>query len=429
MIISRSNTAAAVAVLSTLVAALLVAARPAAAATPQCPEFTPYAQTVFSHPTQIDNPMLPLTPGIRTILDGTVNNDQGQPEAHRVSFTVTDVTKVIQGVRTVVVWDVDLNQSVPGGLAQESELSFWAQDDAGNVWNMGEYPEEFPGGVFAGAPSTWLAGFDEAQPGVHMFPDPKVTTKWSLQGFAPRIDFEDCQRVNKLNQTICIPLNQPNNCTTYDNVLVTEEKDAFDPASGIQTKAYAPGLGIIKIGAIGDPLGETLELVDRQQLGADELAQVRAAVLELDRRAFQFGGPYINTAPAEGPPTQTVETPPVVTPPNTNPPDSRPTVPTNPQPLTLTLDRSKSTVRRALTQRLRKWRITSVKCKRDSRTRVNCTFVATTKRGSRATGTAAVTRRGAEGLVRYVLTAKVVKGGCHPAASSRCTRRSTWRSR
>jgi hypothetical protein len=168
--------------------------------------------------------------------------------------------------------------------------------------------------------------------------------------------------------------------------------------------------------------------VDRQQLGADELAQVRAAVLELDRRAFQFGGPYINTAPAEGPPTQTVETP-VVTPPNTNPPDSRPTVPTNPQPLTLTLDRSKSTVRRALTQRLRKWRITSVKCKRDSRTRVNCTFVATTKRGSRATGTAAVTRRGAEGLVRYVLTAKVVKGGCHPAASKKCTRRSTWRSR
>ena len=428
MTISRSNTAAAVAALLTLVAAFLVAARPAAAATPQCPEFTPYSQTVFSHPTQIDNQLLPLTPGIRTILDGTVNNDQGQPEAHRVSFTVTDVTKVIQGVRAVVVWDVDLNQSVPGGQAQESELSFWAQDDAGNVWNMGEYPEEFPGGVFAGAPSTWLAGFDEAQPGVHMGPDPKVTTKWSLQGFAPRIDFEDCARVNKLNQTICIPLSQPNNCTTYNNVVVTEEKDAFDPASGIQTKAYAPGLGIIKIGAIGDPLGETLELVSRDQLGADELAQVRAAVLELDRRAFQFGGPYINTAPAEGPPAPPVETPTVQPP--TNPPNTRPRSPdTNPRLLTLTLTRSTTTVRRALAQRLRNWRIASVKCKRASRTRVNCTFVATTKRGSRATGTAAVTRRGAEGLVRYVLTAKVVKGGCHPAASRRCTRRSVWRSR
>ena len=425
MIISRSNTAAAVAVLLTLVAALLVAARPAAAATPQCPEFTPYSQTVFSHSTQIDNPMLPLTPGIRTILDGTVNDANGNPEPHRVSFTVTDVTKVIQGVRSVVVWDVDLNQST--GIVQESELSFWAQDDAGNVWNMGEYPEEFQDGNFAGAPSTWLAGFDEAQPGVHMFPDPKVTSKWSLQGFAPRIDFEDCGRVNKLNQTICIPLSQPNNCTTYTNVLVTEEKDAFDPASGIQTKAYAPGLGIIKIGAIGDPLGETLELVSRDQLGADELAQVRQAVLTLDQRAFQFGGPYINTAPAEGPPAP-VETP--VAPPQQPVQPIRPgPANPNPQPLTLTLDRSKSTVRRALTQRLRNWRIASVKCKRDSRTRVNCTFVATTKRGSRASGSAAVTRRGAEGLVRYVLTVKVVKGGCRPAASSRCTHRATWRTR
>jgi hypothetical protein len=261
-----------------------------------------------------------------------------------------------------------------------------------------------------------------------MVPDPKVTTKWSLQGFAPRIDFEDCARVNKLNQTICIPLNQPNNCTTYDNVLVTEEKDAFDPASGIQTKAYAPGLGIIKIGAIGDPLGETLELVSRDQLGADELAQVRAAVLELDRRAFQFGGPYINTAPAEGPPAPPVETPVAPPQPPVQPPRPGPRN-TNPQALTLTLDRSKSTVRRALTQRLRNWRIASVKCKRDSRTRVNCTFVATTKRGSRASGSAAVTRRGAEGLVRYVLSVKVVKGGCHPAASSRCTRRATWRTR
>ena len=339
MTITRPITAAAVAVLLALVGALILGVDPAAAVTPTCPEFTPYAQTIFSHSTQIDNQFLPLTPGIRTVLDGTVNNDQGQPEAHRVSFTVSDVTKVIQGVRTVAVWDVDLNQSIPGGLVQESELSFWAQDDAGNVWNMAEYPEEFPGGTFAGAPSTWLAGFDEAQPGVHMGPNPTVTTKWSLQGFAPRIDFEDCARVNKLNQTICIPLSQPNNCTTYDNVVVTEEKDAFDPASGIQTKAHAPGIGIIKIGAIGDPLGETLELVRRDQLGADEMAQVRQAVLTLDQRAYTYGGPYVNPPPAEAP---VVQQPPPVEQPPVQQPVQQPLIQTprpgpgnTPQPLTL----------------------------------------------------------------------------------------------
>jgi hypothetical protein len=192
MIISRSNTAAAVAVLSTLVAALLVAARPAAAATPQCPEFTPYAQTVFSHSTQIDNQMLPLTPGIRTILDGTVNDDQrpargpsrelhgdrrheGHPgRAARSSSGTSTSTRATRG-------SARSPSSRSGPRTTRATSGTWASTRG------------VPRRDFAGAPSTWLAGFDEAQPGVHMFPDPKVTSKWSLQGFAPRIDFEDCQ--------------------------------------------------------------------------------------------------------------------------------------------------------------------------------------------------------------------------------------------
>src|SRR6187200_2837560 len=98
MTITRRATAAAVALLS-LAAAALAGASPASAAGPSCPDLTDYGNTVFSHPTQIDNNYLPLVPGTRRVYTGTVMNNANppQPEAHTVTFTVTDVTKVVQG--------------------------------------------------------------------------------------------------------------------------------------------------------------------------------------------------------------------------------------------------------------------------------------------------------------------------------------------
>lgn len=50
-----------------------------------------------------------------------------------------DLTKVIDGVRTIVLFDVD----VQDGKVIESELFFVAQDRDGIVWTLGEYPEEY----------------------------------------------------------------------------------------------------------------------------------------------------------------------------------------------------------------------------------------------------------------------------------------------
>ena len=43
---------------------------------------------------------------------------------------------MINGVNAVVVWDRDFQN----GELVEEELAFMAQDDAGNVWSLGEYP-------------------------------------------------------------------------------------------------------------------------------------------------------------------------------------------------------------------------------------------------------------------------------------------------
>ena len=246
----------------------------------------------FDHPTRIDNRFLPLVPGTQLTLDGTTTSDEGDILAHRVVFTVTDVTKVIDGVRTVVVWDRDFSE----GQLEEEELAFFAQDNAGNVWNLGEYPEVHENGQFVGAPDTWISGVDRAEGGIHMRGDPQLGKPRYLQGWSPHIDFLDCAKVILKGQHICVPIR------CYDNVLVTAETSPLE-GGGRQLKYHAPGVGIIKVTAEDDPEGETLSLTKRVHLGDRALAHAREEVLRLDTRAYRFAcDVYGDTEPAQPPP-------------------------------------------------------------------------------------------------------------------------------
>ena len=100
-----------------------------------------YAAALFSDPTDIDNVWMPLTPGTRLVWEGTTLDDDEFLD-HTVITIVTDLTKVIDGVETVVIWDQDFSD----GELVETELAFFVQDDDGNVWRMGEYPEEYEDG-------------------------------------------------------------------------------------------------------------------------------------------------------------------------------------------------------------------------------------------------------------------------------------------
>jgi hypothetical protein len=130
-----------------------------------------YDRTKFSDSTTIDNKWFPLVPGTQFVFEGRSNRGQGRLP-HRVIFTVTDLTKMIDGVRTRVMWDQDIN----AGKLLEAELAFFAQDDNGHVWAFGEYPEEYEDdGSFAGAPSTWIVGRN-AKAGLHMRAVPRPNT-------------------------------------------------------------------------------------------------------------------------------------------------------------------------------------------------------------------------------------------------------------
>jgi hypothetical protein len=251
---------------------------------------TDYDRTRFSHSTAITNKWFPLKPGTQFIYAGQINQD-GERVEHRVVFTVTDLTKVIDGVRNVVLYDLDYN----AGQLAEAELAFHAQDDDGNVWNMGEYPEEYEDGKFTGAPDTWIAGLSGARAGVIMRADPRVGTSSYLQGWAPAIDFNDTAKVLEAGRRTC----GPTRC--YDDVLVTDEWNPNEPDAH-QRKYYAPEVGNIRADFAGteETEKETLELVGLVHLDQGALERIRQGALKLDRRAYtSTKGLYRRTPPAQ----------------------------------------------------------------------------------------------------------------------------------
>lgn len=237
-----------------------------------------FDRTHFDRPTEIDNEWFPLKPGTQFVYEGSVSDD-GRRIPHRVVFTVTDLTKVINGVRTVVLWDRDFTE----GELVEEELAFHAQDNDGNVWNMEEYPEEYEEGRFAGAPDVWITGSGDARAGVLMRTEPREETPGYWQGLALSIEFADRAKVLETGQETCVPVD------CYEDVLVIQEWDPSEPGA-FQHKYYASGVGNVRVGWAGpnEDEKETLALTEVRQLDPTALEDVRQEALRLEERAYRI---------------------------------------------------------------------------------------------------------------------------------------------
>ena len=242
--------------------------------------------------THIDNKYLPLKPGSKLIYKGSaIPEGQKTRVKRRVVTTVTDLSKWIDGVRTLVIWERDYT----AGKLGESEIAFFAQDKAGNVWLLGEYPEEYENRKVVDAP-TWISGQKGARAGIAMLANPKVGSPDYAQGFAPPpVEFVDRARVYKMGQKTCVLTK------CYQDVLVIEEFEKGVPGV-FHLKYYAPKVGLVKVGWRGanEEEKETLALVKRQHLSSKELANARKTALKLDKRAYKRSGEvYGKTPPAK----------------------------------------------------------------------------------------------------------------------------------
>ena len=263
--------------------------RPQAASSPPPVTAEDFDPSNFDDSTNVDNRWFPLQPGTQLVFQGhaTVKDRRVR---RRVVFTVTDMSKMIDGVRAIVIWELDYT----AGPLEEAEIAFFAQDNAGNVWNLGQYPEEYDHGTFVKAPA-WIAGLHGARPGISMHADPMLGTPSYSQGWGPEVNWTDRAKVFEIGQQTCVPAG------CYEDVLVTDEFNRSEPDAD-QLKYYAPGIGNVQVGWSGpnEDEREVLVLVDVVHLSPEALAKIRADVLEQEQRAYEISKDvYGHTSPVE----------------------------------------------------------------------------------------------------------------------------------
>jgi hypothetical protein len=213
------------------------------------------------------NQWFPLKPGYQSVRLGAVNRGSRRLP-HRRVYTVTDVSKVISGVHTVIALDQDFD----GGQIGEQALDYLAEDERGNVWYLGSYTEAYEGGRFVNANDGWLDGVNGGKGGIYMPASPKVGMAPYAQEHAPGDD-PTIAKVVKSGVRTCVPFK------CYSNVLVIEE-------GGSENKYFAPGVG----GILTEPKSkggeeETEKLINLTQLSPRGLAELSAEALKLDRHA------------------------------------------------------------------------------------------------------------------------------------------------
>jgi hypothetical protein len=247
-----------------------------------------YDRDSFGSSTKVDSKWFPLRPGTQLVFRGTTTEGK-EAISHRVIFTVTDLTKEIDGVRNVVLWDRDYSS----GELVEAEIAFFAQDDDGNVWQLGEYPEEYEDRKIVKSP-LWIHGLQGARAGLTMRAvSRKGTPSYSL-GWGPAVGFNDRGKVLRTRTKTCVPVD------CYTNVLVISEFNPGEPGK-YQLKYYAPGVGNVRVGWAGknEDSKETLVLVAINRLGAKAMAQARAAARKLEASAYERRKAYGETPPLE----------------------------------------------------------------------------------------------------------------------------------
>ena len=252
-------------------------------------EFKDFDPANFINSTVINNEWMPMQPGTHWAVEGTAVDDEGNHFTRRIEFTITDLTKEIEGVQTVVAWIVDYND----GEVIEKEIAFYAQDKDGNVWYFGEHPEEIEQGEFVKA-SPWIAGIEDARPGIKMMAEPKLGIPSYFQGWGPAVEWSDYAQIDQVGQETCVAVD------CYKDTLVIAES-SLGEVNAFQLKYYARGVGEVRVGWRGeDATREDLELVVYKQLSAEEMDEIRAEALALENHAYEVSKDvYGQTTPIE----------------------------------------------------------------------------------------------------------------------------------
>lgn len=198
-----------------------------------------FATASFDASTTIDNSYFPLVPG-------TLRRYEGQTDGglEVVEVEVLAETRVVSGIECAVV----RNTVTVGGQLMEDTRAWFAQDDDGNVWTMGEavdvYAYDAQGTMLEVThEGSWEAGIDiaglgvTAAPGHQMPADPLASTSYHQEWYEGADD--TMAYVVATEATVELP-----DGTVYQDCLQTLEWAPHEPAA-LEHRYYAPGVGLV----------------------------------------------------------------------------------------------------------------------------------------------------------------------------------------
>ena len=197
-----------------------------AAAKPAAEVYNPHINPA-DFQTKVDNPWFPLVPG--TIFKFQEEADGGTSEN---VVTVTKDTKVIMGVKCIVVYDTVAEK----GVLKEETYDWYAQDKQGNVWYFGEATKEYKGKGKVSTEGSWEAGVKGAQPGIVMKGNPVPGEPYRQEYLAG--EAEDMGQIVVVDASVTVPYGKFTGC------VQTKEWSMLEPGS--EKKWYARGIGFVK---------------------------------------------------------------------------------------------------------------------------------------------------------------------------------------
>jgi hypothetical protein len=181
----------------------------------------------LSNPTEVTNPLFPISDLHSAVLSGTVD---GKP--FHTETTLLPETRVVEWTDgEQVETAVSQYMAFLDGRLQEAALDFYAQADDGSVWYFGEDVFDYRNGEVFTTEGTWLAGKDG--PAQMIMPgDPQVGQVHRAENI-PAVAFEEVE-IKATGK----PVNGP--IGPVDGAMVARE---LHDDGTYSAKVFAPGYG------------------------------------------------------------------------------------------------------------------------------------------------------------------------------------------
>jgi len=192
----------------------------------------------------VTNPFFPLTPGTTQHYRGETGDG-----IERIATEVLSDTKTILGITATIVHD---RVFLDGELIEET-FDWYAQQNTGDVWYLGEDSKEIENGQVVSTAGSWEAGVDGAKPGIIMWGDPAAHLNEQYRQEYYKGVAEDVATVIALDESVDVPHGSFTGC------IKTEDRNPLEQGA-VEHKFYCSGIGLTLEGPVDG--SERVELTD-----------------------------------------------------------------------------------------------------------------------------------------------------------------------